>query len=222
MESKKKFSTQKLVLTALMTALVVVFQVAAIIPTFGTFSSALALVPIIIGAALLGPYIGGWLGFVFAVVALLTPSTWFFLAEDPFATIVVVLAKGIACGFVSGLVYKLLLRVNDIFASVIASLVCPLVNTGVFMLGGIVFFTDNLERFTNDIYSGVSDAIIWFWGLASANFVFEFAFCVLLTPIIIKVIDIAKQKTSKTRKRKHHHHHHHGEHHHHENSDANQ
>lgn len=213
METKKKFSTKNLVLAALMTALVVIFQVVAILPTFGAFSSALSLVPIIIGAALLGPYIGGWLGFVFSVVAICSPTTLAFIAltGDPVGVIIVILAKGIACGFFSGLVYKLLTRVNEIFASVIASVVCPLVNTGVFLVGGIIFITDDLAKITEEA-SGISGAAIYFWGLASANFVFEFALCVLLTPVVIKVIDIATNKLSKNRKHKHHHHHHHHEH----------
>lgn len=224
MEAKKKFSTQKLVLAAVMTALVIVFQVIGMF-SFGTFAAALALVPIIIGAVLLGPYVGAWLGFIFSVVALCTPSTWFFLAVDPFATIVIVILKGTACGFVSGLAYKLLTRVNDIFATVIAAFVCPIVNTGIFMLGGIAFLTDDLATLTEGVYFGISGAATWLWGLATANFAFEFAMCVLLAPAIVKIMDIVKRKTDKSRRHKHKHHHRddEGEHHHEQlSTDANQ
>ena len=61
--------TETMVLAALMTALVVVFQCLATYTTFfGPFSTAIGLIPIVIGAAMCGPSGGAWLGFVFAAV----------------------------------------------------------------------------------------------------------------------------------------------------------
>ncbi|MBQ8546213.1 MAG: ECF transporter S component [Clostridia bacterium] len=207
MEIKKKFSTQKLVLTAIMTSLVIVFQVVGMFPV-STFAAAFALIPIIVGAILLGPYIGAWLGFIFSIVALLTPSTWGFLTIDPFATIVIVLLKGTACGYVSGLAYKLLTRVNEIFATFIAAFVCPVVNTGIFILGGIMFLTDDLAILTDGKYEGLNGAATWLWGLAAINFVLEFSLCVFIAPVIKKIIDIYKDRKYKKKHHKHHHHHH--------------
>ena len=107
----KRMSTETLVLASLMTALVVVFQcLATYTAFFGPFSTAIGLIPIVIGAAMCGPYVGAWLGFVFAMVVMLTGGANLFFAFNVPGTLITVLAKGIACGFVSGLVYKLCLR----------------------------------------------------------------------------------------------------------------
>ena len=57
--SKQRMSTQMMVLGAMMTALVVVFQCLATYTTFfGPFSTAIGLIPIVIGAAMCGPLMG--------------------------------------------------------------------------------------------------------------------------------------------------------------------
>ena len=208
MKTKNKFNTKNLVMAAVMTAFVVIFQVVGATPFFGPFSTALGLIPILIGAILCGPYVGAWLGFVFSVVALCLPSTWAFLAIDPFGSFITIIAKGTACGFVAGITYKFLLRVNDIFAMFMAGVVTPIVNTGVFMIGTLSFLTDDLEKF-QDAGEGFIDASVFFWGLASANFIFEFAMCVLIIPVAIKIVFIATNKINSKKKRKHGHHHHH-------------
>ena len=63
MKKENKMSTHTLVLGALMSALVIVFQLLATYTAFfGPFSTAIALIPIAIGAILCGPAIGAWLG----------------------------------------------------------------------------------------------------------------------------------------------------------------
>ena len=69
MSNKSKLQTQKLVLGAVMTGLVIILQLLGSSTTFfGPFSTAVGLIPISIGAMLCGPYIGAWLGLVFAIV----------------------------------------------------------------------------------------------------------------------------------------------------------
>ena len=79
--TQQKNKTGKLVLAAMMTALVIVFQLLATYTTFfGPFSTAIALIPIVIGACLCGPAIGAWLGLVFGVVVLATGGAALFFA----------------------------------------------------------------------------------------------------------------------------------------------
>ena len=192
--TKKRFlDTRTLTLASIMTALVIVFQgIASFIPgILGPFNTAVALVPIAIGAALCGPIIGAWLGLVFALVVLFTGGAAFFMQYDPFATMLIVIAKGMLCGFCSGLVYKALKKVNGIFAGVMAALACPLANTTVFLVGGMAFLTDNLMQLTGE--SGFKAALSFFWGLAMANFIFEVILCLVLSPVIIKLINIRKR-----------------------------
>ena len=108
----RRMSTENLTMGAVLTALIVVLQLAAIgvklIMPFLPFTFSLVLIPIVIGAAKCGPYMGGWLGFVFGVVVLLSGDANTFLVIDPVGTILTVLAKGFLCGFASGLVFRLI------------------------------------------------------------------------------------------------------------------
>ena len=71
MQKTNKQKTEKIVMSALMTTLVIIFQLLATYTTFfGPFSTAIGLIPIAIGACLCGPAIGAWLGFVFGVVVI--------------------------------------------------------------------------------------------------------------------------------------------------------
>ena len=58
--------TRKLVLSAVMTAIVVILQVMAVVTRaiLPAFSINLVLIPIVIGAAIGGVGLGGWLGFI--------------------------------------------------------------------------------------------------------------------------------------------------------------
>ena len=54
-----------------MTALVIVLQLLVVIK-LGAFNISVVMMPIVVGAALLGPSAGAWLGFVFGVTVLLS------------------------------------------------------------------------------------------------------------------------------------------------------
>ena len=92
-QRKTNAQTQKWVMCAILTAIVIVLQLLCTFVRVGPFSITLALMPMIIGAALYGPLVGGWLGFVFGVVVLLVDASAF-LAVDVLGTVVTVLAKG--------------------------------------------------------------------------------------------------------------------------------
>ena len=98
----RRLKTEKLVLAALMTALVVLLQYLGAFVKFGPFSISLVLIPIVIGAATCGAGIGAWLGFVFGVVVLISSDAAAFLAVDVIGTVITVLVKGTACGLVAG------------------------------------------------------------------------------------------------------------------------
>ena len=96
---------QKLTLIALLTALVVILQILGGFIRIGTFSVSLVLVPIVLGAALLGPWAGGWLGLVFGAVVLISGDAAWFMGMNLPGTVITVLLKGTGCGicFRSGL-----------------------------------------------------------------------------------------------------------------------
>ena len=190
MKNTNKMTVKTLVLGAILTALVIVFQLLATFTAFfGPFSSAVALIPIAIGAILCGPAIGAWLGLVFAIVVLASGGANLFLAVDIPGTIVTVIAKGVLCGFVAGSVYKLLKKWNTTVAAISASIICPMVNTGVFMLGCIVFFLDDAVAIA-EMLGSADTGIALFVALALGNFLLEVGMNTILSPIIVRLLKI--------------------------------
>ncbi len=188
----RKVKTQKMVLGAVLTALVVVLQLMGSFIKLGPFSVSLVLVPIVIGAALCGAGIGAWLGLVFGVAVLLSGDAAAFLSINVFGTIVTVLLKGALCGLLAGITYKLLEKSNRYVAVICAAVVCPIVNTGVFLLGCVVFFLKTIAEW--GAASGFSNTVGYmFLGLAGGNFLFELATNIILAPVILRVISLAKK-----------------------------
>ena len=191
--NRKRMSTGTMVLGAVMTALVIVFQLlGSFTAFFGPFSTAVALIPIAIGAILCGPAIGAWLGFVFGAVVIFSGGAALFWAFDIPGTIITVMVKGTACGFAAGLVYKLLKKWNGTVAAFVAAIVCPLVNTGIFLLGCAVFFLDDVVGIAAAV--GSADAgMALFIGFAMANFLIEIATNALLSPVFARILNIKKK-----------------------------
>ena len=109
-------NTKTMVLGAVLTALVVILQLLGAVIKLGPFSISLVLVPIVIGAATCGAYMGGWLGLTFGVTVLLSGDAALFLSVNALGTVATVLLKGALCGFAAGIAYKLLEKLNTTVA----------------------------------------------------------------------------------------------------------
>ncbi|MBQ8531856.1 MAG: ECF transporter S component [Clostridia bacterium] len=193
MSNERKKQTQVLVLGAILTALVVILQFMGSFIRFGPFAISLVLIPIVIGAATCGVKIGTWLGFIFGVVVLISGDASAFLAVNVFGTIVTVLLKGAACGLAAGLIYKLLEKYNRYLAVIAAAVVCPIVNTGVFLLGCVIFFMDTVAEWGAALgFGGTLEYM--FLGLVGGNFLFELASNIILSPVIVRVLNIKNKK----------------------------
>lgn len=185
--------TKKIVGIGLFTAIVLVLQFLGGSIRFGMFSISLVLVPIVVGAAVYGWQAGAWLGFVFGVAVLLSGDAAAFLAVDVFGTILTVLVKGTAAGLFTGLVYMILSRFMNKYISVfIAAVVCPVVNTGIFLLGCRLFFFETINAWGTA--AGFANAASYmFIGLAGTNFLIELATNLFLSPVIVRLISFAKK-----------------------------
>ena len=104
----KKGKIVRMVGIALMMAIVVVLQLMGSFVKVGPVSFSLTLIPIVVGAAMYGPIAGAILGATFSVVVLLDPSTAFFYGISFFGTVVTVLVKGTAAGYLAGVVFRVL------------------------------------------------------------------------------------------------------------------
>ena len=189
-----KMSTNTLVLSAVLTALVVILQFMGSFVKLGPFSVSLVLIPLVIGAATCGALTGAWLGLVFGAIVLISGDAGAFLGVNVLGTIVTVLLKGIACGFFAGLVYKLLERINRYVAVIGAAIVCPLVNTGVFLLGCLVFFMDTVTGWATAAGLGGNVAQYMIFGLVGGNFLFELGLNIIISPVIVRLLNIRKKQ----------------------------
>ena len=189
-----RLETKRIAGLGLITALVIVLQFVGSFIKFGPFSISLVLIPIVVGAALYGWKSGIWLGFVFGVVVLLSGDASAFLAVNPLGTIVTVTVKGIAAGAAAGVVYSLLKKVNKYLAVAVSAIACPLVNTGVFLIGCKLFFMPLITEWAARAGMGDNVALWMIVGLVGLNFVFEMLVNILLSPIILRLINLGSRK----------------------------
>lgn len=191
--SKQSERTQKLVLLAILSAIVAVLAYyGGFIKIGGLASISLTLIPVVIGATLLGPVAGAWLGAIAGAMFFMTPDAAFWLSLSVPGTIITVMVKGILAGLCAGLVYKALGKYNRYVAVVVSSVICPVVNTGIFLLGSIVFFMDTVSGgAANDGVSVWMYLIVSFVGL---NFIFELIANIVVSPAMVRILDLTKRK----------------------------
>ena len=186
----------KMVAMAFMMALVFVMQsISGMIPPIGGFSISLVLIPIVLGAAIYGPGAGALLGATFGAIVYINCVTGVDLGgamvfqANPVLCFLVVMGKGILAGAASGFVYKLLKNKNGYLAMLGCAIVCPVVNTGVFVTCMLAFFKDVLAA-----WAGGGNIIAYILtGLILANFVPELIINVVFGTVGQTVIKAAKK-----------------------------
>ena len=188
-------NTKKLVTTALLTAVIVVLQTVASGIRIGPFTPTLSLIPIIIGALLYGPMVGGFLGAVFGVIVIIgvltgsEPMSTMMMQTNPVMTVVLCLAKGIAAGVIPALVYNVLKDKNDLVATALAAILAPVSNTGIFSIGLVTVFMPIAEQFAAQLgFPNVAKFL--FVGIIGTNFLFELAVNVVLVPVVKRVLKV--------------------------------
>ena len=187
--------THKIVLLSLLTAMVgVLAYYGGFLNIGGLASVSLTLIPVVIGSILCGPKAGAWLGGVSGAVFFITADAPFWLGLSIPGTIITVMVKGICCGMCAGLVYLLLERFNRYLAVVASAVVCPVVNTGIFIIGSLIFFSDTVSA--GAVSQGLSTGMYLILFFVGRNFIFELLLNILVSPAIVRIIDVA-QKRSK-------------------------
>ena len=109
----KKKNVLKLVQLALLTAIVIAFQLmGSFIHITPNTSISLVLIPIVIGAIIIGPLGGAFLGLVFGAITLWAgisgtdPFTQLLFNAQPIATALICLGKATLAGLCAGLVFS--------------------------------------------------------------------------------------------------------------------
>lgn len=213
----KKNNIEKMVGIAMLAAIVVVLQFVGNFIKIGSFSVSLVLLPIVIGAALYGVAAGAILGAVFGAVVVfgyLSGNVDLLWIANPIVTALVCFIKGAGAGLCSALVYnffstsklkhggkissrlegrlksvKFFYKYGDKIGAYLAAIVCPIVNTGVFLLAMFTIFKPQLIEF-----AGGTDVVYFaFVGLAGVNFLIELGVNVVLAPVIINVVNAVRK-----------------------------
>lgn len=194
--SNTKEKTLMLTFMGIFTAIVVVLQALAIGIRFGMFSITLVLVPIVLGAAMYGWKAGSWLGLVFGVVVLCTDAESFLAVNVP-GTIITCILKGVLAGAAAAAVYKLLEGKNRWIAIIAAAVVCPVVNTGVFLLGCLIFFYDTIAEWAAGAGFANAGAFL-IGGMVGVNFLVEMAVNLCLSTVILRLLNLVKKPAVRT------------------------
>jgi uncharacterized membrane protein len=140
---KNRNKIRKMAISAILIAISIVLQfVANSLPPIGIVSLNLGLIPILMGAILLGPVNGGIIGLVVGAVVLFGADVQLFLSINGPATIILCLVKTSLAGVISSLAYVLSKKCKKITRVAIASILVPLVNTGIFVIGSLIFFNN--------------------------------------------------------------------------------
>ena len=195
MEKTPAKNTGRMVGVAILTAMVVVLQAVAGTVKFGVFPLTLTLVPIIIGAAVYGVSSGAVLGTAFGAVVLIfsitgiDPSGNILWAVNPFLTAFLCVLKGTLAGCAAGLFYKMFSKKNKYIGVVCAAVACPVVNTGIFLAGMLLFFRETLSQ-----WAGGSDVLYFvFSAIVLVNFLPELLLNIVLSPAAARVINLFKK-----------------------------
>ena len=163
--------TKNLVGAGVFTAIVLVLQFLGGTFKIGPLNINVSLVPIVVGAGQAAD----------------------FLVISPLGTVATVLVKGTLCGLIAGLVYTALSKKNRWVAIIVAAIACPVVNTGVFLLGCLLFFMDTLNGWAAALgYESAGSYMVL--GLAGTNFLLEIGVNVVLAPVISRLISVGKKK----------------------------
>lgn len=207
MKTSVNKKVERMAQLALLVALVVVLQIvsAMIPPIGGLVSITLTLIPVVVGGILLGKGSGAFLGFAFGTIVLinciagLDAGGNILWNANPFFTALICLVKGIAAGFFPAWFYELIngktpSQGRTFGATVVAALSAPVINTGLFVCGMFLFFSETLNAWAD----GTNVMIYVLTALAGVNFLVEFGINTILSPAIVRIVAVVGKKIKKS------------------------
>lgn len=199
---KKRHHSDKLVRTALLTAIIFVmaFTPLGYFKT-GGLSITLLPVPVIVGAIIMGPSTGAVLGLAFGITSViqcfgLEPFGTALMGINPIGTIITCLAPRAAMGFLSGVIFIALFRKgkSKLFAFAATGLFGALLNTILFMTSLVIFFynTDFLQKIVSGMGTdGMFSFVLAFVGI---NGLIEAVACCILAGAVSRALYASSQR----------------------------
>lgn len=169
---KEFFTTRNIAGLSFLSALTVILQILGNFINFGFASINLSLVPIAVGALLYGPIGGLLLGILNGLVVAFSPSTIavFYPLTIPGTIVVCLLKTGIA-GMSAGFIFNCFKNKGtkkELIGAIIACVSVPIINTLLFSVGFMLFFT----QMASD--NGSDNAFLFLIvSVIGINFIFE-------------------------------------------------
>lgn len=151
-----RINTHKLVLTALLIGFIAILAFTPLgYISFPPLAATTVHIPVIIGAALLGPYYGAFLGLVFGLSSLLRAVT----QPDPFNVIflnpLVSVLPRVLCGFVAGYAFRVMAKHGRELAGAAVSAVAGTLTNTIGVLGMILIINPVALLSTSEISATV-------------------------------------------------------------------
>lgn len=194
----RRFSAQEIAGVGVLLALVIVLQVVGGSISIGVVQLNFTLIPIVLGAILYGAVAGAFLGLACGVIILVqviigaVPFYALIWANDPIVTTLVCLTKTTVAGYVAGLVYKLISKKSGVVAMFISASLVPIINTLIFVIGCLFMF-DSVY-----VLSGSQNVLVFILvSIVTFNFFIELGINLLVSPALIKVVEIIKRTIKK-------------------------
>ena len=187
--NSKYFTAKRVALLGILTALVIVLNLLSTV--FKVITNVnITLIPIVLGALLLGARgglilggISGVMTFLFGVLGV-DPFTNILFVNSPVLTFLTCVVKITVAGGVAGWIYDLLKSKNKYLAVFVASALVPVINTSLFIIGALAMYDVIATNFSQDV--------LYFLVVtcAGVNFLIELAINLVVAPAIHTVVRV--------------------------------
>lgn len=200
MKKSNFFSAKNVATLAILLAFVIVLQAFGGSINIGIVTLNFTLIPLVLGAIVLGRWAGAFLGFASGVVVLiqviLAPSGFYYLiwTNSPIVTTLICLVKTTVAGFIAGVIFDILKKKNVYLAIFVASGLVPVINTALFILGCLCMW-DTIALMA----AGTNVFVFILVSLVTFNFFFEFAINLLVAPGLHTVYKVVEKQFMKRR-----------------------
>ena len=201
MKKSNFFSAKNVTVLAILLSLVIALQAFGGSFSNGAVTLNFTLIPLVLGAIVLGKYAGAFLGFASGLVVLiqviLAPVGFYYIiwTNSPFVTTMICLVKTTVAGFVSGWIFDILKKKNRYTAVFLAAGVVPVINTGLFILGCLCMW-DTIALMSE----GMNVFMFILVGLVTFNFFIEFAINLLVAPGLHTVYNVVEKQFRRGRR----------------------
>ena len=169
----------------------------------GGLEITLIVIPVAVGAVILGPVGGMILGAVFGITSFIqcfgmSPFGAMLLSISPVKTFITCVVTRMLMGLLTGLIYKGMKKVsrNKSLNTVIANLCCPFMNTLFFMTCIVVFFynTEYIQGIVSAL--GAANPLLFVLAFVGVNGLVEALLCFIVGSAITRALMSALKTVS--------------------------